>query len=735
MAKEMDNHNSLLDRYNAMEGELLRMKELMDKFSEQVHQPNVFGRLESLLKLLRESKRLLGVAHRLSLTRRNRRLINTFRILSVSKNRENTLENKIAALQTMIKKVLRTFVKVSHLLSDVERSGLDDKVGDKIVKFQAHLKSIYGRKKVEQIGLLFTYAKDVVDFTKAIPTLDSCYEDFLMGVGDFSDSNRHNMAGVWYNWRKENPDFKLRFEGKVFQKSLNNFEFSSVVFVNCVFTKGVETLKIAIGVNNHFESCKFQQIHMDSSVRDSKIVVGKGDHNTKFVDCSFYKCRGDIMLHGSEFSGTNTFQAGKNLRISLTRSTATKLVFQSGRYRLGFEKTNIGELSVNTSKLSDFSIIGDVKSGKPSEVDLLTINSTTIENKFYVVEAKIKQFEFMGLKCAYTWEGAEFYNGLITRCTFAPSDSGIFKIGSGNHLPMAIDVTFENVEIIESSFKKALFYRCAFTGKKAQIRDCKDKVGINAEFLHCSFDGTAINNCIFSPVYEFNKYLLELKGDSGNRWSNLYVQGHSVEEGLISDLAQMYGRNSDDLLRIHREGARYGERETVNRQLASLKKHKKITGEANFVHCEFKDVDMKDCSGINYLFAGRVEFDGVNMENVVVEDLSDAVSLRECFITRSTFRKINFLGNLLNNDTPHHLKITECKFFDLTIDISPTNWVVFEYCRFESVDFSESRVSVVKFRQSRFISCDYDNVYDLDQTEGVPQTAVKRWTQLHRKTA
>ena len=155
-------HSTLLKRYEAMEGAILRMQEDMKTVLLSFEGTNFIANLDKTLDLLNKSRHNLGLAYRLALYRRNKRLIQKFRTLSVSSKRLSHLNDTTGGFQVYCLKIMKTVDKLWKRLSELKRANLND-LQAKHDDFQKVLRTIYTSKKVKQVGLLFTLAKQILD--------------------------------------------------------------------------------------------------------------------------------------------------------------------------------------------------------------------------------------------------------------------------------------------------------------------------------------------------------------------------------------------------------------------------------------------------------------------------------------------------------------------------------------------------------------------------------------------
>ncbi len=713
MVDKTDNHKTLLERFEAMEGEVLRMEPKMRKVRESIESNNLVQKIDEIITLLDESKRCLGIAHRLSLHRRNKRLINSFQTLPVLPKRISELNSKTAAFQVYCTKIIKTIDRLYKKLTELKGANLK-KLGSKVDEFSKILSSIYSEKKVKQTELMFTLAKQVVDYLKETPHLDNCYQDFFAGTGEFKDSDRKKMAGIWSDWiirmANETGHNKIVFSGTSFNKSLANFHLRDIDFKKgCRFEKGCEKLNTSFNV--FFENSEFRDILFredgSSSSKNSTIFNGK-----------FMRVRGTLNFENSLLAGAEFIQC-KRLGLFFGESDVQNIKLTGGDFdHLGFRNcTKVRNIKIEATKMMRIDIAGTKIYG--FEVEGVSINSSDFN------QAEITRGNFINWTIGMHGEDSSFSNAVFTNCTI--KQGGSFW-GMSKEIQKMVNCDFSGAKFINTSFEQIVFLGCRFN--EARFSECNKKRRITAKLISCSLKKSRFRNCLFGHAHKLDRYSLELKdirpGGFPVRTMTYQTDWHSIDSAT-QDLVDIYGKQSQSV------------QDLKTKKVEIEKRSVHLEGTAVFRNCVLDNIEMEDCESSTPFFAGEISLVGSSLTNVTItgeeqdqEDLVTKVNLDE-----ANFISVDFLGPMIKSMT---IKNSNFSSLNLNLQSRSPNLIRFEQCRFTTVDFGKSCMSNVYFKyECSFSSCKFSETIGLDISARLsynfPQKALADWKKANKIAA
>lgn len=514
---------TLLDKFNAMFGKVEIAQNKIFKAQKLINNKQYKVAVATLKDVLVD----LRYAYRLSLHRRSRRLLKEFRTLEALKQKRAIIDRNTATLQVLLEEIRSKIEKIVKAKNDED-----------IIKQFKKLE----KKNMEDVKLLFSWSKKIVDQLEDVPKLEEHWAEALSLTGLFGGADKKVLAEKINEYLKANE--RIHVAGFTFKSFINRELLGTLIFDKCNFECNLNLYSAAkyLFDDCNFKECKFTQTLF------RKIGLGF----TSFKNCKFIKVSGSLEDGNKE--NCNFYQC-HNLDIFLKnyKSSMESVTFsECSLGRLHWEFMMLNNIEFDSCNINEIELYPTLESVgfemKPTNLFFKNCNIKTMrgglnENKggnyeiLWFIESAVRDGEFY----ADSIKGLKIFGGDLggfkLSCRYEIDHSSFTNMSMDHHFFPNIfsSCTFDTVNFSNIIFKDPTrFNRCHFN--KCLFEKVRNKVSEDL-FVKCIGNPSLENyfdeelEIILSVIK--NSYLPKAVKD------HLIAKEERIEKGIREDYGEM----------------------------------------------------------------------------------------------------------------------------------------------------------------------------------------------------
>ncbi|MCK4589935.1 MAG: hypothetical protein KAT77_05820 [Nanoarchaeota archaeon] len=453
---------TLLDKFNAMFGKVEVAQKKIFKAKKHIYKTQYY---KFVVKTLREVLVDLRYAYRLSLHRRSKKLIKGFRTLEALPHRQAILKRRTANLQILLEEIRVKIERIIHAKNDE----------DMIRQFQKNIE----KNDMEDVKLLFTWAKEIVDQLKDVPELEKHWAEALGVTGLFAGAKEKELAKIINEYLEKNE--RIFVPPATFKSFIKRRLFGILIFGDCTFECD---LRLYNDGRYIFEKCNFNncQIYQD---------LGGEENYAGFKHCNFTKVSGQLGEGNKEKC---TFHQCHKLTIYLddNLSSMTGITFSESSFR----KIYLSFMILRDIEF-DSCNIDEIYLGPPEPSAGFKMKPTNIVFKNCYIK-RLSASRVVGRPVVGDYEGFWLIECVIEKGNFKAQTINGLKIVGGNlkknfKLNCRYDIshsTFMNTDMGQNFFPNK-FRFCTFDIVNfSKVVFSKDDEFSNCHFSKCLFEKT-----------------------------------------------------------------------------------------------------------------------------------------------------------------------------------------------------------------------------------------------------